>query len=485
MLSLAILFPIIAGALLLAVRFKSRRMRSIVVESVTILTSLLVLVCLMRHSGQTEMAFYLTRKLPIAFKLDGVGSVFTALIAFLWPLSTLYAFEYMEHAGGEDHFFAIYTITYGITLGISMAANVMTMYLFYEFLTICTIPLVMHGTSREAIRAGKKYMMYSFFGAALAFVGVMLMVVFGNGGEFTMGGVLGAGFKQTHPMLMQAAYLCMFAGFGVKAAIFPMHAWLPTASVAPTPVTALLHAVAIVKSGVFSIIRVTYFLIGAQLLSGTGAQMVAILLSALTIVYGSTMAVKEHHFKRRLAYSTISNLSYIVFAVSLMSAQGLIAGLTHMVFHALIKITLFFCAGAVLVKTGRTQIESVRGLSHVMPFTCAVYTLGGFALMGTPMLPGFVSKWMIGTASVASGMTLGLIGLIAILSSAVLTVIYLMNVAFSMYFRPLEPDESVKPGVNADPSWRMKLPLAILAAAIILCGLFSNEIVKAITACVM
>ncbi|MDO5377477.1 MAG: proton-conducting transporter membrane subunit [Clostridia bacterium] len=477
MLILTIFLPVAAGLAMLGIRFPNRRSRCVFVEGVTLLTSLLVLLCFLRGRGPVT-AFDLLPGLPIAFMIDGVGGVFTAIVAFLWPLATLYGFEYMEHEGGENHFFALYTITYGVTLGISTAANLLTLYLFYEFLTICTLPLVMHGTKPEAIRAGHQYMMYSFFGAALAFIGVMLVIVYGDGGAFAMGGVLGEAFAAEHPLLLQAAYLCMFVGFGVKAAVFPTHAWLPSASVAPTPVTALLHAVAVVKAGVFGIIRMTYFAVGAQLLSGTVAQNIAILLASATIIYGSTVAVREHHFKRRLAYSTISNLSYIVLAASLMTAQGLAAGLAHMLFHALIKITLFFCAGAVLVRSGRTQVEELRGLASRMPVVCAVYTVGALALMGTPLLPGFVSKWLIGSAAVAYGTPMAYVGLAAILISAVLTAIYLMSVSFAMYARPLEPADAA----FSDPTICMKLPLVVLTAAIVLCGLGSNFIVTQLTA---
>ena len=452
MLSLAVFLPIVCGLLLLLLgRRVSHRARQVLVETVTVVTSLLVLFCLLNRRGTAYTPFFLLQNLPIRFAIDGVGSVFTAIVAFLWPLAALYGFEYMEHEGGENHFFALYTVTYGVTLGISTAANILTLYFFYEFLTLCTLPLVMHGTQKPSEHAGYTYMLYSFFGAALAFIGVMLVLNYGDGGAFTMGGVMAQ-----------------------AAAEHPFHAWLPEASVAPTPVTALLHAVAVVKSGVFAIIRVTYFSFGAQVLRGTAAQSIALLLASVTIVYGSTMAVKEHHFKRRLAYSTVSNLSYIVLAASLMTQSGLTAALAHMLFHALIKITLFFCAGAVMVKTGRTQIEDLRGLSRVMPFTCAVYTVGAISLMGTPLLPGFVSKWLIGSAAIETGTAMGMVGVAALLISAVLTAIYLMGPAMSMYFRPLEGMEKV---VSCDPGLRMKLPFAVLTAAIVLCGLFSDPII--------
>ena len=490
MLILAVFFPIVAGFALLALPLE-RRARELYVQGVTIATSLIVLACLVSGQGAIQTALYITRKLPVAFTLDGVGSVFTALVAFLWPLATLYGFEYMEHVGGEKHFFALYTVTYGVTLGISMAANLLTMYVFYEFLTLCTMPLVMHGSSEEAVRAGWQYMMYSFFGAALGFVGVVIvMAASGSAATFAMGGVLGEAFAARHPIMLAAGYLCMFLGFGAKAAVFPLHAWLPTASVAPTPVTALLHAVAVVKAGAFAIIRMTYFSVGAQLLRGSAAQAIAIVLAAITIVYGSTMAVREHHFKRRLAYSTVSNLSYIVFAASLMTQAGLNAALAHMLFHALIKITLFYCAGAVLVRTERTQIESLRGLASVMPATCATYTLGALALTGTPLLPGFVSKWLIGSAAVEAGTPIALVGLGAILISAVLTAIYLLSVAFSMFFRPLDEDGATAAsgaavaGAKCDPTWRMLLPFGVLCAAIVICGLGSGAVVSVLSAAV-
>ena len=455
MLCLAVFLPIVAGLLLLAFPPKSRGMREFLVEGVTIVTSLLAAYCLMNRRAEPTIVVYLMKDMPMAFHVDGLAGVFTALVAFLWPLAVLYGFEYMEHEGGENHFFALYTITYGVTLGIATSANIMTMYIFYEFLTVVTLPLVMHGTSAESVKAGKQYMIYSFFGAAIAFVGVMIIIAFGNGGAFTLGGVLNAAFADQHPLLLRIGYLCAFLGFGVKSAVFPLHAWLPRASVAPTPVTALLHAVAVVKAGAFAIMRLTYYSFGAALLAGTWAQHIAIALAICTIVYGSTMAVREHHFKRRLAYSTVSNLSYIIMATCLMTAQGLTAALSHMMFHAVMKITLFYCAGAVLVRTHRTQIESLRGLGHAMPFTCGVYTIAALALMGTPLLPGFASKWMIGYAAVADGYFMGYIGVAAILISAVLTAIYLMSVAFFMWFRPLEDTTGITEGLKYDPTWKM------------------------------
>ena len=216
MLSLAVFLPSVCGLLLLLLgRSVGHRMRQVLVETVTVVTSLLVLFCLLNRRGMVYTPFYLLPSLPIRFAIDGVGSVFTAIVAFLWPLAALYGFEYMEHEGGENHFFALYTITYGVTLGISTAANILTLYFFYEFLTLSTLPLVMHGTEKPSEHAGYTYMLYSFFGAALAFIGVMLVLTYGDGGAFTMGGVMTQAAAE-HPTMVQLGYLCAFLGFGVR-----------------------------------------------------------------------------------------------------------------------------------------------------------------------------------------------------------------------------------------------------------------------------
>lgn len=481
-----ILLPILGGLATGLIRFSSRRTRSIFVECIALANSALLFYLVFRGQGLSLSALRLTENLTITLRVDGLTRVFGALIAFLWPLATLYAFEYMEAEGRENTFFAYYLMSYGVTAGIALSGNLFTLYAFYELLTLVTLPLVLHKLDTTSIHASRTYLYYSISGAALAFIGMIFVLTYGTNPttEFVYGGMLDMARVADKKDLLLAVFLMSFVGFGVKAALFPVHAWLPTVSVAPTPVTALLHAVAVVKAGAFAIIRMTYFSVGAQLLRGTAAQAVAIALASITIVFGSTMAVREHHFKRRLAYSTVSNLSYIVLAASLMTAAGLAAGLSHMLFHALIKITLFYCAGAVLVKTGRTQVESLRGLHRAMPFICAVYTVGALALMGTPGLPGFVSKWLIGSAAIERGQVMGYVALAALLISAVLTAIYLMSVAFSMYFRPLEEGGGVSAGVRCDPSWKMKLPLLVLTAAILLCGLFSNPIVERLTAIV-
>lgn len=479
-LPIAIALPVLGGALVPVLPFQKKRSMHIYVESVVVLTSILVFFILFNPPGETMNLIHFFGDLSISFQLDGLGSVFTAMIAFLWPLATLYAFEYMEHEGKEKSFFMFYTMTYGVTLGISMAANVLTMYGFYEMLTLVTFPLVMHSGSREAILASRKYLYYSIGGAAFAFIGMIFVITYGLTPDFTYGGVLDLAAIGSRENTLLLVYVFAFMGFGVKAAIFPLSSWLPQAGVAPTPVTALLHAVAVVKAGAFATMRLTYYMFGPDFLKGTWAQYVVMGLVVFTIVYGCSMAVKETHFKRRLAYSTVSNLSYILFGVVLMSPLGLVGGLSHMVFHAFMKILSFLCAGAVIVQSGKTFVHQLNGLGKKMPQIFTLFTLASLALMGVPGLCGFVSKWNLTKAAVDSGNVLAYVGIAALLISALLTGIYMMTIVIRAFV--LTPEEDDKEFGNIkDPGWRMLIPLYIFAAGCVLFGLYSGPIVDYFT----
>ena len=274
--------------------------------------------------------------------------------------------------------------------------------------------------------------------------------------------------------LLQIVYIFTFCGFGVKAAVFLVHSWLPEAAVAPTPVTALLHAVAVVKSGVFGITRVTYFTFGADFLRGTWAQYAAIAIALFTILYGSSLAARERHFKRRLAWSTVANLSYILFGVLLLSPSGLASGMMHMLFHAFMKITLFYCAGAVLYKTEREYLSELDGLGYRMPVTFVCYTVSALALTGVPPLSGFYSKFALGAAGILDGGVWGIIGTVILLASALLTAIYALYPAVRAF---LPQKGAVLPPKDIhDPNAYMLVPMIFTSAATVLFGLFSGGI---------
>jgi len=236
--------------------------------------------------------------------------------------------------------------------------------------------------------------------------------------------------------------------------------------------------VAVVNAGAFAVIRVIYYGFGADFLFGSGAQTVALALSCITILYGSGMAVKEQHFKRRLAYSTISNLSYMLMGAALMTPAGLVGSLSHLVIHGVIKITLFSCAGAILVRTGKEYVQDLRGYSKIMPLTCAAFVIGSVALVGTPPLAGFVSKWNLLTAAADTGLTMGNVAVFALIASAILTAVYLFSAAMPMYFRPLNADQACLAGEKKDPSWMMLVPFGILSLAMILLGMYSQPLVN-------
>ena len=318
----------------------------------TLLTTVLTWITILNRPAGDFVLLQFTQSLNISFKLDGFGCLFAGMVSILWPLATLYAFEYMEHAHRRNTFFMFFIMTYGVTLGIALSANMLTMYIFYELLTLVTLPLVIHELGHDAMAAGRKYLRYSLGGSALAFLALVFLITYTDSTDFVLGGGMQSIMDSKGNTALLVVYVLSFLGFGVKAAVFPVHGWLPTAGVAPTPVTALLHAVAVVKAGVFALTRLTYYCYGTEFLAGTWAHHAVLILVIFTILYGSSLALKERHFKRRLAYSTVSNLSYILFGVCLMNPAGLAAGLLHMLFHSVMKILGFLSAGSVIHMSG-------------------------------------------------------------------------------------------------------------------------------------
>lgn len=467
-----------AGAALLILRPDSRRARNVYCICCVLLTSAFVLggVAASACAGAERTALrllHMSGMIEIAFRIDAASMVFGCIIGVLWPLTTVYAFSYMKHEGMENRFFGFFLITYGVVAGIAFSANFFTMYLFYELVTLATLPLVMHEMDAKAGYAGKRYIIYSMLGAALVFIALVFLMECGSTLDFTFGGVLDPLRSAGRERTLYIAFVLGFFGFGVKSAIFPFHGWLPAASVAPTPVTALLHAVAVVKSGAFAVMRLIYFAFGAGFLAGSWAQTVVICASALTIVFGSAMTLRMPHLKRRLAYSTVSNLSYILLAFSLMTPAGLTAGLLHMVYHAVIKITLFFSTGAVLHRTKLEYIYEMEGLHSRMPVTCAVFTFSAVALIGIPPSGIFMSKWSIATAACALRTWPGYAGAAALIVSAVFTALYMMAVVIRFYF-PLTDAPVVTERSEAD--WQMLLPFGILVVLVVALSLCSGTL---------
>lgn len=474
---LAVLLPMTAGILLCIIEWKTDRVIHAITASSTLAAASLTWMLILRCPSDSVTLLHFTGSLAVVLRFDSLGRFFAGILATLWPITVLYAFSYMEHEQRRRTFFGFFTITFGVALGISMAGNLFTMYIFYELLTLVTTPLVIHTLTKKAVSAAKTYLVFSIGGAAFAFAAMIFLISNGASGEFRLGGLL-----MQHPYenenITLLFYLLGFLGFGVKAAVFPLHVWLPRASVAPTPVTALLHAVAVVKSGVFAVMRLTFFSFGTALLKDTWVQPTVMLFAIFTMFFGASMAVREQHWKRRLVYSTVANLSYILFGVTMMTEAGFTAALMHMAAHACIKILAFFCAGAVLCRTGREQVTQLDGMGRHMPRTFAAFTVAALALTGIPPLNGFISKWQLLTAAAESENPLAYVGAGVLLLAALLTAIYMLGTVRRIWFPAKDADLSELASIR-DVDWRMCVPYAILSAGVILTGLFAEPILNA------
>ncbi|MCM1118838.1 MAG: proton-conducting membrane transporter [bacterium] len=474
-----VLLPVLGGILIPMLPFRNRREMLWYIEALVLINSLLVITMLFFQPQDAFVLFRFTGDLRVSFHMDGMGRIFAGLVAVLWPLAVLYSFEYTENDPKEKSFYLFYVITYGVTLGVAMADNILTMYFFFEMMSLVTLPLILHTRTREAVLASRSYLYYMIGGAAFAFIGMIFILSYGSSSAFVSGGVLDLEKIGDKINMMLFVYVLCFLGFGVKTAIWPFSGWLPRAGVAPTPVTALLHAVAVVNTGAFATMRITYYSFGTGLLRGTWAQGVVMLLVIFTIVYGCSRALKETHLKRRLAWSTVSNMSYILFGVTLMTPLGLAAALCHMLFHSFMKICSFFCAGAVIQRTNRTYVHELDGLGRKMPRVFAIFTVSGMALMGVPGLAGFISKWQLAQAAAADDNPLAWVGVGALLVSALLTAIYMLTISVRAFFPGRDFDYHTVSDVR-EPGWKMLVPLLIFVVVILVFGLHSQPFTEAI-----
>lgn len=476
MIAVPVIFPVVMALILLLGRMEDvRSIKKYAMTCVIVNAAFVWGAILMAGDAVCTLARF-TDTLSLTLRLDGLSRVFAGMVSVLWIFTTVYAFEYMKHEGMEKKFFSFFIMSFGVVMGIAFAQNLFTLYMFYEYLTFATLPLVMHQMSRKSRHAGKVYLAFSITGGAAVFVAMMVLMRHGVSLEFVRGGMMNvpAGDEKA----LNVIFIVALLGFGVKSAIFPMHAWLPKASVAPTPVTALLHAVAVVKSGVFAIARITWYVFGVEFLKGTAAQDIMIALASFTIVYGSAMALREQHLKRRLAYSTVSNLSYIILGIALMADRAFTGAVLHMLFHGIIKITLFFCVGAILYRTGAEYLHQIHGYGKRMPVIMGCYTVCGLGLIGVPPFAAFTSKYLMATSAVAEGSVMGAIGVAALLISEVLTAIYIFQPVMAAYF-PRKELVSTE-GKMGDPGKCMTVPIAVLTVVSVVLAVCPDWLIRLI-----
>lgn len=463
-----IILPFLLALIGTKVLFKGEKMRNFYVITGVILNLLAVISILSMNGGMEFHLLKINPFLDIYFKIDKLGILFALLASILWIFTTFYSLVYMDHEGKQERFFIFFILTLGVTIGIAFSGNLFTLYIFYELLTLATFPLVIHAGSKEALYSGRKYLIYSFGGATLALLGMILLFSISNNLSFVEHGVLDM-VHMDNPNLLRIVYMVMFLGFGVKAAIVPFHSWLPAAMVAPTPVSSLLHAVAVVKSGIFALVRVCYFIFGAETIKQINGNLYISILVFLTILLGSLLALHQDNLKKRLAYSTVSQLGYIVLGIILLNEDALVGGLLHLVNHAVIKITLFFCVGAIYFMAHKKNIDEIKGIGKQMPITMWCFGIASISLIGIPPANGFVSKWYLALGGLSENK---IIFPVILLVSAFLTAGYLLPIVVTAFFHKEEKKDIQK----LDPPPKMLIPIILLTGIIIFLGLFPNVI---------
>jgi len=402
--------------------------------------------------------------LGIAFRVDAFGMLFALVAAFLWIITSAYSIGYMrgldEHA--QTRYFCFFAVSLSAAVGVAFSANLLTLYLFYEMLSLATYPLVTHHQDPEARTSGRKYLLYTV-GASIGLVLPAMLVTYHLTGnlDFSPQGVLAGHASRATVALLLFMFVFGFA----KAAVMPLHSWLPAAMVAPTPVSALLHAVAVVKVGVFSIFRTLSGIFGTELLAAMDLGVWVAAIACVTILTGSLIALSQDNLKRRLAFSTIAQLSYIVLGVGLLSAKGLTGGMIHIAMHAFGKITLFFCAGAIFVATGKKNISEMKGIGRQMPVTMGAFFVGALSVIGLPPTGGFLSKWYLALGSLDAGLWPVLV---VLLTSSLLNAFYFLPIVFRAFFNAAEPGGEPSGGLSEAPIWCVLPPVIAAAGSVAL-----------------
>ena len=470
MMILAILLPIVLACLWRWLRLTGEALHKASLMTI-LLGAALAAFCAIKPD-MPEVSLRWTEMLAFSLRVDGVSRIWLLLLAVIWPGVGLYAQEYLEHDENPARFFLFYTITQGVLHALAMAGNLVTYYMFYEAMTLLTVPLVLHNRDKEAVAAAIKYLIYSVIGASAALIGIFFIGAIGGTGDFASGMLTSEQIVGKESFTM-AILLTMLIGFGVKAGMFPLHGWLPTAHpVAPAPASAVLSGV-ITKMGVLGIVRVLFFIAGAERIRGTWVQYTMLALTLTTILMGSLLALKEKKLKQRLAYSSVSQVSYVLFGLFTLTEWGFVGAMLHVIFHSLMKNTLFMGAGSIIHKTEKTYVDEMEGLGKRMPWTYAFFTVASLGLVGIPPTGGFISKWNLAQGALATGFSYSWIGPTALLISAVLTAAYLFTVVIKGCF----PGEDVKPEPNCEAGWKMLLPMGVYSALIVLLGMFSGPII--------
>ncbi|MFH1976805.1 MAG: monovalent cation/H+ antiporter subunit D family protein [Pseudomonadota bacterium] len=398
----------------------------------------------------------ITSGIDLGFQLDAFGMVFAITSSFLWILVSIYSIGYMralkEHA--QTRFYFYFALAIFCAVSIAMSKNLITFYVFYEALTFSTYWLVAHHEDEEAFEGAKKYLTYLLLSEWFLFAAVVMTYALTGTTTFKEGGILTAASASKPTLIILFA---LFALGSMKAAWMPFHAWLPSAMVAPAPVSSLLHAVAVVKAGVFGFVRIVCYVFGVDLFQALGLGLILCIFASFTMLVGSFFAIAEDNLKRRLAYSTISQLSYILLGAALLSPYGIQGAMIHIPFHGFMKITLFLCAGAIMVISGEKNISGLSGMGKKMPVTMIAFAIGATGMCGIPPVAGFISKWFLCLGAVQAG---AFIFLCVILVSSILDVIYFFPIVRMAFFK--KPKQETFTNTNWFSSMEAEKPVYLL-----------------------
>lgn len=470
---LAILILPVAGAVGIALSRRSPNLR----EGITLLTAMLLFIGVVQLlepvMGGAFPSLTLLAPLPglpIAFRVEPLGMLFALIASGLWMVNSIYSIGYMRK-NNEKHqtrFYVCFALAIGSALAIAFAANLLTLFLFYEVLTLITYPLVTHAGSEKAKKGGRVYLGI-LMGTSVLFLLPAVIYTWHVAGttDFRPGGILPADLAPSTVAVLLALFM-----FGIgKAALMPFHRWLPAAMVAPTPVSALLHAVAVVKAGVFTVIKVIVYIFGLDILAGTTGWLIA--LSGFTIVAASVLALNADNLKRRLAYSTVSQLSYVIIAAALLTPLSVMGATLHLVVHAFGKITLFFAAGAIYTATHKTEVSELNGIGRRMPWTMTAFTVAALSLIGIPPAAGFLSKWYI-LSSAVDGRHYYVLAVLLV--STLLNAAYFLPIVHAAFFRQADARDAGHP--HGEAPWPMVLALTLTAAMTIVLFFFSDPLLQ-------
>lgn len=472
---LVIASSLVAGVVIFLLQEDQRRLRTVL--NLAAATVKLVLVGIMFHGavfrGFTyEARYQMLRDFDFVLRVDLMSLLFLTLSSVLWFLTTIYAIGYLEGSANRKRFFGFFSLCVTASVGIALAGNLITFFIFYEFLTLVTYPLVVHRGTKASLEAGRTYLIYTLTGGTALFAGVVWVHVLAGPFDFSATEAMEA-VAVEHGVQVTVLFFLLILALGVKAALVPLHGWLPVAMVAPAPVSALLHAVAVVKAGAFGILRVVYDVYGVTLSAALDVLQPVAILAAVTILYGSIRALGQDDLKRRLAYSTISQVSYIILGAMIIGPVATMGSLVHLVHQGLMKITLFFCAGNLAETVGVHKVSEMAGIGRRMPWTMGAFTVAALGMIGVPPTAGFISKWYLGLGGLEAGQPWVVAVLVV---STLFNAAYFLPVIYLAWFREPERDFETHRTSRLETSWTLLLPTVVTAGLALGVGLFAHSI---------